>query len=376
MFRTPKKCHISSESIKSCKVCENEINKNKKAIECDMCQKCYHMACIKMSSTKFSSLMSNESLKWACSSCETSIVFTVDNNQKVNNWSKEEMILMFKEASNDLLLTIDRLDKKIVENKEDTDNRIQILNTNVNAEITHLKEEVISIKEMAQTTSSLNIDKIIPQIEKKLKVNDIVVESINRCINPVNSEIDKMNRINNLSNLIIDNIPETKQEDLFQIIYSIGDAINVNIGLYDLNNVFRINSKKKVKSIMVCFQQKRARDCFFDAYFSKIIYLHNIGFTGLKGRIFINEHLTASNSEISRKLRFIKSKNLIKKCYTRNGICYLVHKEDEKPYKIFNEADFQHFLFQNSIICDFDENNNREAVAEDVSQISSLKQGG
>lgn len=135
----------------------------------------------------------------------------------------------------------------------------------------------------------------------------------------------------------------------------------MNIGRYDLNNVFRINSKKKVKGIMVCFQQKRARDCFFDAYFRKTIYLHNIGFTGLKGRIFINEHLTASNSEISRKLRFIKSKNLIKKCYIRNGICYLVHKESEKPYKIFNEADFQHFVCQNSIVCDFDENNNREA---------------
>lgn len=380
MIRTPRKCSTPSENSKKiCEVCNKEIKKNN-AIGCDICQKFFHSSCIKMEQTKFSSLMSNESLKWACNSCESSIVFTVDKKQEINNLTKEELLLTFKKANDDLLLNMsvnfDRLNKKIDDNRDDTNNRIQNLNENVNAEITYLKEEVISIKAKANETSSQNIEKIIPQIEKKLNINDIVVETIYRYIGPVESELDKMTRISNLSNLIIDNIPETKQENLFDIIYCIGDELNVNIGQYDLNNVFRINSKKKVKSIMVCFQQKRARDFFYDAYFSKIVYLNKIGFTGLKGRLFINEHLTTRNSEISKKLRLMKSKDLIRKCYSRNGICYLVLKEFDKPYKILNDADLQNFLSEYSITCDFDENNNREAATGKFSQTTNKKQGG
>lgn len=382
MIRTPRKSTNSSENIenlKACQVCKKEIKTNN-AIGCDICQNFYHASCIKMNSTKFSSLMSDDLLKWVCSPCEASIVFTEDKKLETNVLSKEEMLLMLKKANDDLFLKMsvnfDRLNKKIDDNTEDTNSKIQNLHENVNAEITYLKEEVNSIKAKADATASQDLDSIIPKIEKKLNINDIVVESINRYIGPVESEIDKMSRIANLSNLIIDNIPETKQEDLFQIIYSIGDEIKVNIGQYDLNNVFRINSKKKVKSIMVCFQQKRARDFFYDAYLSKIVYLNNIGFTGLKGRLYMNEHLTSRNSEIIRQLRFIKSKNLIKKCYTRNGICYLVHEDLDRPYKILNDADLQQFLLDNSITCDFDENNNRETVSESASPITAKKQGG
>lgn len=380
MIRTPRKSTIPSENIgniKACQVCKKEI-KNKNSIGCDICQNFYHASCIKMNSTKFSSLMSDVLLKWVCNPCESSIVFTEDKKLEKNILSKEEMLLMLKKSNDDLFLKMsvnfDRLNKKIDDNTEDTNSKIQNLHKNVNAEITYLKQEVITIK--AKVDASQNLDSIIPQIEKKLNIKDIVVESINRYIGPVESEIDKMSRISNLSNLIIDNIPETNKEDLFQIIYSIGDEINVNIGQYDLNNVFRINSKKKVKSIMVCFQQKRARDFFYEAYLSKIVYLNNIGFTELKGRLYINEHLTSRNSEIIRKLRFIKSKDLIKKCYTRNGICHLVYKELERPYKIVNDADLQQFLLENSITCDFDENNNRDAVSESASQITAKKQGG
>lgn len=362
MIRTSRKSLSSGNKL--CQSC-HKTKKNENIICCDVCQNFFHSSCINLDEKKWSSLISNPLLKWACASCESSIVFSVDKKPE-SNFTKEELLLMFKEANDDLIskmsVNFDNLKRKIDDNEKDSITRFEKLNEDVNVEINYLKEEITSMKTKADATETQKIDDIVPQVESKLKIKDAVFSAVNELISPVESELDKMSRINNLNNLIIDNVPESTQENLYEIIYSICDEIDMNIGKYDLNNIFRINSKKNVKSIMVCFQQKLARDFFFEAYLNKIVYLSNIGFTGIKGRIYVNEHLTAKNSEINKKLRLLKSKGLIKKCYSRNGICYLVHKESDKPYKIFNDKELHHFLNANSILCDFDDNNNREAV--------------
>lgn len=378
MIRTSRKSLNSSSGSKLCHIC-HKTRKGENIICCDVCQNFFHFSCTNMDEAKWSTLISNPSLKWACTSCESSIVFSVDKKPECN-FSKEELLIMFKEANDDFMskmsVNFDNLRRKIDDNEKDSITRIENLNDNVNAEINLLKEEITAIKTKADETENKNLDEIVPQIESKLMINDTVLKAVNALIGPVESELDKMSRINNLNNLIIDNIPESPQENLYDIIYNICDEINMNIGKYDLNNIFRINSKKKVKSIMVCFQQKAARDFFFEAYLNKTVYLSNIGFTGFKGRIFVNEHLTAKNSAINKKLRLIKSKDFIKKCYTRNGICYLVHKESDKPYKIFNDDALQHFLDTNSILCDFDDNNNNTEAVPQKSLITFKGRGG
>lgn len=368
MIRTSKRSLNLSLGNKLCQICQKS-QKNENMIGCDICQNFYHSSCTNMDQTKWSMLISNTSLKWACSSCSSSTVFSIDKKPETN-FTKEELLQMFKEANNDLMskvsVNFENLNRKIDHNQQDSNTRIDHLSEQVKDEINYLNEEITFIKAKADATESQNVNEIIPQIEKKLNLKDTVMKAVNTLIGPVESELDKLSRINNLSNLIIDNIPESSKENLYDIIYSICDEIKMDIGKYDLNNIFRIHSKKKVKSIMVCFQQKLARDFFYEAYLNKIVYLSNIGFTGEKGRIYVNEHLTAKNSEINKKLRFIKSKDFIKNCFTRNGFCYLIHKESEKPFKIINDDELQHFLAANSIFCDLDETNNRKAVQSSI----------
>lgn len=196
-----------------------------------------------------------------------------------------------------------------------------------------------------------NVEKLVPLVKDKLDFENLtaVTKTNQQNVAVLESTIDKIDRQNHSNNLVLDGVPSTNNENLFHIIYGIADHLAVNMSEYDLNTVFRLKTSRKVSSIIVCFQSKYVRDRIFSTYMHKSVNLEDIGFRGMKGRVYLNEHLTPKYAHIFGKCRLFKQQNLIHKCYTLNGIPYIIHKADEKPLRIISEIDLDIFVNENSI---------------------------
>lgn len=382
MIRTPKKVPVQQvNSEKSnCNVCSLET-KDQKTIICDICSKYYHISCIGMKLKSFQDLIKRENSIWLCSICQKDLVLPVgdkcETETSSKNVSKAEILEMFKQANEELMekvmSNVKNLQLQIANVAETTSEGIKSVSKEMHQKFESIDLEILDLKNEKAGDLQHSVDEIFPLIQDKLiEKLDVPITTLNN-LSALETAVDRMERQNHSSNLVLDGIPFTLNENVYHLFYDIADKLKVQVNEHDVNVVFRIKSQRKNSSIIVCFQSKYVRDRIYASYMNNTVKLSDIGFRGMTGRLYMNEHLTQKYADIFRKTRELKRQNLIHKSYTLNGIPYVVHKADEKSVKVLSANDLT--KFESKVETDSKEVDNGESSEQQVCS-GSGKRGG
>lgn len=222
----------------------------------------------------------------------------------------------------------------------ETNEKILKLTDDMSEKFDSIESDVEILKKRNNANLQELVPKVIPLLKEAIEKEGLLNSNTNsEEITELEKAVDRIERLSRSKNIVIDGIPLSDKENLFDICSWIGSSLNVPVKDGDIDTVFRIKSTSKIQSIIVCFFSKYQRDRFLESYTKKQLKLSDIGWTGTDSRIFLNEHLTMKYSKLYKMARKLKSetKDDITKCFTMNGIPNIVI--NQKVIKIFCEAD-------------------------------------
>jgi uncharacterized coiled-coil protein SlyX len=162
------------------------------------------------------------------------------------------------------------------------------------------------------------------------------VDSLRSQLDDVSARLEESEQRARRNNVEVQNIPESRSEDLTQIITNISNVLKIPISVGDLRKVHRVarikdvensDSKPKVvrpKNIIVQFNTEGMRDSFLQAARSKKrIMTSEIGIQGEQRQIFVAEHLTPSKKKLFWEVRQAAKKKNWRFAWIKNGRIYV-----------------------------------------------------
>ena len=179
-----------------------------------------------------------------------------------------------------------------------------------------------------------NVQKQITQRDEKIKELEETVELLK--INELNNtqKLDNLEQELKLKNLIIHGLPSREEQETPEIVVdSLKKHLNIDIKETDIEESFRLGKPDNTSShrpVLIKFTNKTVRN---------LIYKTKSKLKDSKKRIYINEDFTKKNSALFRKTRQLKKEGKIANTWTKNGIVFYIHYDQESPETIRNESD-------------------------------------
>lgn len=220
----------------------------------------------------------------------------------------------------------------------------KILNQSVfqlTALINNVKDELVKKLEVMEARFSVSLAQLEREnLDLRAEVNDLR---------------DTIERRSKETQLTIRGIPVIQEENLNDIFNNIcnviGHSSSSSVNLYRLVNKITsaqrslrsgktsatssTQTKYKHKAsippvIILTFSNSWDKSNFFFKYIKhKSLNLSELGFS-TPARVFIGENLSKHNYEVFRKCISLKKNGQISKCYTKNGLVYIVKGNDNK----------------------------------------------
>jgi TolA-binding protein len=266
-------------------------------IDCSTCGADFHTECIAMSSTSFD-FFSSHKLAWNCVICQSKSISKLQElNELVDNI---------------------KTDVKEVDNKIDKfQNTLSTFQQEYDAKLDELKSEL---------TTKLEEEHLVS--ERKLATHDEIIEK-------VVADMNHMEVMSKMTNLLITNVPQSKDENLLDIVEKISGNTDATYEAGDVEDVYRIKSLKSSNNyppmIVVKFKSTQKRQDFYNHYLNLVrpnkkrpekitrqIKARDIGLES-DNTIFIKEHLSRLNKTIYDQALKLKSNGKLSKMSTSFG---------------------------------------------------------
>lgn len=139
-------------------------------------------------------------------------------------------------------------------------------------------------------------------------------------------------------------VPQQKEENLLNIISSIGDVLNIKMNENDVDNIFRVKTANKnitSEKIVVNFVRILKKQEFLDKRkIKKSIYARELGFSSTS-QIYIAESLTKDNNYLSFLARDLVRKKILFRTWHAGGKIYVKISENSKPRKITTASELE-----------------------------------
>ncbi|KAJ2945784.1 hypothetical protein O0L34_g4690 [Tuta absoluta] len=360
-------------------------------MECSKCGETYDLICINLSPSDFEQLTDTQKNNWFCPSCICATRIHNTPRRSLESQTKSTLDGTFTRCVNMTRGTNQRqnphlddsslhhessnqdINKQFADLRQYIDSKLDTIKTEILAEITvRIKTIEDSIQHIQVQHNShaerLNeLDGRISSITSERIKDSVVIEDLSRDIPTFKEDIDHLKKENlslkcklselenmqntlneveqraRLHNLEILGIPEKNTENLLNIISKIGTALNVTVKSEDLEYVTRIQSRSKnpglPKTVIVKFKSLQLRDNFLSAARKKRgLTSSDIQIAGEeKKKIFVNEHLTARNKALLKKLRAVCKDLGFQSVWTRNTKIYIRKHPKSPAIRIYNE---------------------------------------
>ncbi|XP_063632409.1 epidermal growth factor receptor substrate 15-like 1 [Cydia splendana] len=200
------------------------------------------------------------------------------------------------------------------------------------AENSQLREELEKVKQSADFISDQHD-------ELKKTVN----ERTSQPIDPIQSEsfktsielkIDALEQQARQCNLEIQNLPEKKDENLVNLLVTLGEKIRCSINRSDVISISRVRpamESNKPKHIVVKLSSRVLRDNVLAAYRTRRgLTSTELGVSGPQHTLYVNEHLTLRRKKLFRAVREAAKQAKYKYTWISNATI-LVRKTDTSP---------------------------------------------
>ncbi|XP_047042131.1 uncharacterized protein LOC124646105 [Helicoverpa zea] len=222
----------------------------------------------------------------------------------------------------------------------------------LNQEINSMREEITGLRKSVDFMSNQYDDmaKEKKGIEDQVKALQSRNNELSATIKNMTSRINTLEQHARSKNVEIQCVPQTKNENLIDIIKQLGTSINCDIKEENILNCTRVmkanNNSERPKSIVVQFNTPRFRDTFLASVINfnkskpvgdKLNATH-VGLKGVKSPIFVSEHLSLSSKALHAATR-IKAKNKGYKYVWIRGGRIFVRKADDSDIKVIKDMD-------------------------------------
>lgn len=162
----------------------------------------------------------------------------------------------------------------------------------------------------------------------------------------VNEHVEELNQYQRRNNILISGIPETTNENVYDIVCSVAAALDVQIGHGDLDAVHRLPSSKpevpkQILAKIICRWKKE--EMMTAKWHKKTLTTTDINLHGPTRNIYLNDHLTKFNESIAKRARDLKREGHIFSTWTRDCKVFVRKTKDGRATAIKKELDLNAF---------------------------------
>lgn len=320
--------------------------------ECSICRNRFHFACGGITERGFSRLGSGRA-SWMCATCrdvppaamETSDIETVAVSTP--GCSKFSSGLPLNKSSTSTpkqgIVPEDRLNPSFL-----------ILLNEVSSKITNMQAEMKLIhviqQDLQQVRSDIgDLNKTINARLDQLSARVDAIESQVSVVEGLKTEVDalkvqvgavleegyKSEQWVRRSNIQINGVPQKNGENLIKIVKSLADRSGFPlVPETDIDFVTRVAVKndvegKKCKPVILKMQSRYKKDDFLVSLRRlKDVKACDVGFAGMTGRIYFNDHLSSRNKHLFQQAKLRAKEKNYTFCWVRN--CTIMVRKTEK----------------------------------------------
>lgn len=303
---------------KKCAICDDQLTDG---VRCSVCGNELHFQCAGITEAGHRKL-GDRKFSWRCMKCKQTCALQPPGSP----------VLPRPETESAVLLEIRALAAKL-------------------APLEGLKDEILALRsEFADMKSSINqqFNEVVKEFNGRisdLEQRVVGLEKVQGQIDQLQVRLDKLeedsdngDQWSRMNNVEVKGLMASNNENLFQIISSIGAKINYPIVKSQINFITRVPTREKdrIKPVIVSFCNRYVKEDFVAAarYVSKTSPLttSQIGLAGNQ-RIFINDHLTTKNKILLSKAKKLASEMDFQYVWVKHSKIHL-RKMDTTPVVI------------------------------------------
>lgn len=321
-----------------CGACEEPLSDG---VHCTVCNQELHFRCAGITESGYRKL-GDRKLTWRCSSCKISATNLMAGNA-VQPFTPISSPTPVPEHESMVLQEIRALSLKF-------------------AALENMKEEIIALRnEFAEfkTTMTNQYSEVMREVTGKLNDMELRIVKVEKVQDQVeqlqarlvtleedNNNKDQWSRMNNIE---VKGVPQTGNENLFEIIAKIGAKVNYPVSKNQIDFITRVptSEKDRIKPIIVRFCQRYVKEDFIAAARHELkaspLTPVKIGLIG-NHKIFINDHLTIRNKMLLSKTKKTSSEMDFKYVWVKHAKIH-VRKNDASPIVVLkSEKDLQKII--------------------------------
>lgn len=294
-----------------CKVCSRGINARHVKVQCKDCQAFFHGSCVNMSEEDVKFLEEQNDL-WRCDNCKKTrrasmkLESTIDE-ARVSN---EDLVKILGEMQTESRKQFERLEAELgksVENCHD-----------------HIKELSAKFDEQS---------KIIKAYEEKFDA--IIQENVNlkKKVKTLETQLDDLEQYSRVNCLELNGIPETKNENVCDVIKVVGTALGMQINEDMIDACHRMGTKQegRKRGIIVKFTRRSVKEEMLQKRKVKRNFnTHDLNFKDTQADVvYINESLSPARRRILNAARALKREKGYTFVWVKNGRIFLRKNEGD-----------------------------------------------
>ncbi|CAK1551911.1 unnamed protein product [Leptosia nina] len=350
----------------TCAKCFKDLH-NKDFLCCQTCKLKYDLDCAEVSPGRFADMYARQKVAFKCPACtrkllkSTGSLQTSNSEDSAHDPSSEDSspktfvdnITLrpkaagkpYSKAPSQTVVTEDKL-RDILQHELSSILTATIKQL-VTTELSNLSEQFSGFQE---SISLLNLQ--LNELKASNDEKNIIIANLTADNeNLKSSHADLQKKLSSVeqhmraNNIIINGIPETKSENLFDTVCKIANSVDCPLLPNDLHHVTRISKNKesssRPRSVVVKLQSPLLRDTFIAAVskFNKNnprdkLNSRHLGISGMINPIFVSEHLTPENSSLYSATRIKAKECQYKFVWIRNGRVFARKNENSRALLI------------------------------------------
>lgn len=340
--------------------CKSSTGGASDTLKCNKCCKHYHIQCL-YPTNENKGAAHDVKKTWICPDCISSQPRVINNDntpirgQNLGSGNSDNINLRRGAASISAPSSVSSLDKSLDLGESSPllehvryiiRSEISNFRTDINASIAGIQNEIRSVREeFSSIKVSLEyINNIFEDFGKRLSKCEVDVKQLSKSYSEVvgiKTSLESMEMEHNnrdqwarRSNIEIQGVPQTQNENLFNVVQNIAKKIDCTLVDTDIDFVTRVASKSndgiKPKHIVARFLSRWKKDDFLARARKIELKCSDIDFRDNDSRIYCNDHLTSANKSLLQEAKKIAKVKDYKYVWVRN-CCIMVRRLDKAP---------------------------------------------
>lgn len=302
-----------------CGQCGIAVNRNNKSISCCKCNLLFHINCIDIPSETVCEIQKG-ALLYCCNNCkqktnnDVSIVQLNNDNNECNN---------LNDKISDLICEV----KKLKNKHHEVNDSLKVNNTEINSVFEKILSGFDEIKKSLSVIAQHN-EKI-----SNLETQNLSLKSDNMVLNKRLHYLERKY----LSNYVeLSNIPETKNENILDIINKVHQHLEVPLSNNDIINAYRHKRKNnnRPSTIVIKYSSEILRNKLLIANkLKKSLNLTILGFNQ-NTKIYVNELMTSLNKRLLYHVKVANKKLKYKFVWCKNNSIFMRKSNTSEIIKV------------------------------------------